>query len=114
MEKLTAGHCPACLLEDNERLQAEVEHSDKVAADEIEKRMAAEAALDKHEADAVSSAPPYYRFWQEQKACIDAALALHTQTDICEDWDGYCQECSGEDAVSWPCPTVKALKSEVE
>lgn len=45
-----------------------------------------------------------------REARIDAALALHTQTDAHEGWDGYCMECSGQDVVEWPCATVKALK----
>jgi hypothetical protein len=45
-------------------------------------------------------------------ARIDAALALHTQTDASDGWDGYCLECSFVDAVEYPCPTVKALRGE--
>ena len=47
-----------------------------------------------------------------QEARIDAALVLHTQTDASDDWPGYCMECSHEDTVNWPCPTVKVLRGE--
>jgi hypothetical protein len=52
---------------------------------------------------------------QSLKACIDAALALHTQTDAYdqsagEGWEGYCMECASEDeSAHWPCPNVRAL-----
>lgn len=90
MASLTAGHCPMCLLEENERLRAEIN---------LRKR--------------IIDGFPFcsdHRDKQHGKDClacrIDAALALHKP-----DEHGFCEVCYG--ASNWeryPCPTVKVLK----